>query len=131
VEPLKAGEGVGRASVAAHVCNGSGNGGSHSGGGVKLNGQKPLKGLDLGYWLCLRDGIACKRPPSFELITKFLKTLEGRDKFTKVRGIEDSNSKGVDLGDWATLIDDWAMLWAHHQIPQDPGWDGRGQVSPR
>jgi hypothetical protein len=45
----------------------------------------PPHRLDLGFWLCLREGLGCKQQPDFKILIFLLKSLEGRDKLTKVR----------------------------------------------
>lgn len=45
----------------------------------------PPRRLDLGFWLCLREGLGSKQAPDFKILVFLLRSLEGRDKLTKVR----------------------------------------------
>lgn len=40
--------------------------------------------LDLGYWLGFQDSYSTKAPLTLKVIVSLIRTLEGRDKITKV-----------------------------------------------
>jgi hypothetical protein len=48
-------------------------------------------GLDLGYWLCLREGIRAKQAIDLKNVVYVLKNLTGREKLTKVSPAQPAN----------------------------------------
>lgn len=79
---------------ASACCGGSSGGpGAPPGSSVLVTAGGATYSLDLAYWLGIRASLASKQPLTLKVVVQVIRSLDGRDKITKVS--EESRGLGL------------------------------------